>query len=342
MSSKHHSSFSSRETHVGELLRDLLHERPTNGSILVIDDSSDQALPEGGKIDRWNRFAYHGQSAQAWIPEGPYQTIYLREPRQNDGLLFLLHAALSHLTPTGELIVYGLNDEGIRSLDKKTEGLALSTEALFSKHHGKAWLVKPDPKAALKKSLRDWQESFRINVNEQTLDLVTYPGTFAHLTLDPGTELLLQYLKTAELGEHLHVLDFGCGVGTISAFLRALHPNMSFDLLDVDVVALEAAKINVPGSNVFLADGLNHARLGTYELVVSNPPLHIGKEQTRDLLMQFLSDVADHLVPHGAVVFVIQKTIPIKRLAEQAPLYLKLKAENDVYQVWQGKRRGMD
>ena len=51
----------------------------------------------------------------AWPPAGPFDPALLRLPKARDEQEMAVHAALERAAPAGRLIVYGGNDEGIRS-----------------------------------------------------------------------------------------------------------------------------------------------------------------------------------------------------------------------------------
>ena len=59
--------------------------------------------------------------AQAWPPAGPFDVALLRLPKAKDEQEMAAHACLSVLAPGGRLIVYGGNDEGIRSAGGRLE-----------------------------------------------------------------------------------------------------------------------------------------------------------------------------------------------------------------------------
>jgi 16S rRNA (guanine1207-N2)-methyltransferase len=59
--------------------------------------------------------------------------------------------------------------------------------------------------------------------------------------LDDGTRLLLETIAKTDLGDH--ILDLGCGVGPIGLILAHLDPKRHVCLADVNLRALDCAKV---------------------------------------------------------------------------------------------------
>jgi hypothetical protein len=127
-------------------------------------------------------------------------------------------------------------------------------------------------------------------VGESSMDWVVYPGLFAGGGLDVMSAALLRAMP-ASLGSgsgSCSVLDFCSGSGTLAAAVRARSPGAKVTLLDADAVALTAARENL-GSTItggavaaapctfVLSDGWAGLTEGeTFDLIVSNPPVHLG------------------------------------------------------------------
>ena len=66
----------------------------------------------------WHRRIGSSGAAQPAPPAGPFATAFLRMPKSRDEQRMAVHQCLGVLAPDGRLIVYGGNDEGIRSFQK--------------------------------------------------------------------------------------------------------------------------------------------------------------------------------------------------------------------------------
>jgi 16S rRNA (guanine1207-N2)-methyltransferase len=286
----------------------------------------------------WHRLAHKNQPASAWIPRGPFDRIFIRIPQERETIFMLCHAAASELTSEGEVILYGMNDEGMRSVEEKLESIFEVVETILTKRHARIVRAQHIKKGvALKTRLEDWAAHVTLTIGDQTLSLLSYPGTFAHGHIDPGTRLLLKHLPTLEPTSR--VLDFGAGIGTISAVLYSQEPGVSVDLLDVNAVALAAAIKNIPHARTFISDGLGAVKEFTYDFIVSNPPVHLQREQTLEILRSFLQAGKSLLSLYGEIRFVVQQTTPIKPLLKSLDVSGHELATDGTYTVWQIKNR---
>ena len=167
---------------------------------------------------------------------------------------------------------------------------------------------------------------------------VTYPGLFAGGGLDVMTDFLLQTMtasKTCALGggrggngrdEVLSALDFCSGSGTLAAAVRFVRPHARLTLLDADAVAMLAARENLSvvrdGSSssvgsfqpatFVLSDGWTGlADDEKFDLVVSNPPVHLGLRPEFTVLSDMIAGFEERLNPGGEAWFVAQRYVPI-------------------------------
>ena len=91
----------------------------------------------GLRLRLWNRRLAGSADAQPWPPAGPFDVALLRLPKAKDEQEMAAHACLSVLVPGGRLIVYGGNDEGIRSAGDRLESLCGEVETLATRGHGR-------------------------------------------------------------------------------------------------------------------------------------------------------------------------------------------------------------
>ncbi|WP_244592811.1 methyltransferase [Azospirillum palustre] len=308
------------------------------GRILVAFDSDGaiaEALREGGAdVVVWNRLATGGQAATPWPAEGPFDGAVLRLPRGWAGFEMALHALASRLAPGAPLWIAGGNDEGVTSAAKHLDGLAEEPETLIIKRRARLLLTRRTD-APAKGALEDWRQTVTLTLPDRTLELVSYPGLFAHGHLDAGTECLLKVLPEVAAGAR--VLDFGCGAGVIARAVRERQPDAPLTLLDIDAVALHAARQNVPDAELVLSDGL--AGLGTRErfgLILSNPPLHRGKDEDFGMLDALVAGTKQYLKLRGTLVAVTQRTAGVGKLFKTAFGHSDMLMETTQFQVWSG------
>lgn len=152
-----------------------------------------------------------------------------------------------------------------------------------------------------------------LHLPDQHLTLLTDTGVFSGSRVDPGTKLLL--LEAAKpTDSDKHVLDLGCGYGAIAVTAALRAASATVWAVDVNERALalcaENAATHKVAVHTSLADGVpDDVR---FDLIVSNPPIRIGKQQLHQLLATWL----DRLSPTGRAELVVQKHLGSDSLAK--------------------------
>jgi len=305
--------------------------------VLVVDDDiglvANHLREIGVTVVEWHRRAIRGQHASAWIPNGTFDYAFIRLPIGRDALMMILHAVASRLHPLAPLFLYGTNDEGIRSAGKNMEELLGQVETIAARKHSRVIrALRPLSISNLRSELRDWEVSFSINLPDGPIKMVSYPGVFAHGKLDSGTRMLLEVLPP--LSDRSEVLDFGCGIGVISAVIMRRFPKARVDMLDIFAPAVDAASQNVPDARPILGDGWGATGLSKYDLVISNPPIHTGKGEDFRILTDLVEKAPLHLKERGQILLVVQSTVPVQRILKTFFDNVDLVTKSTQYHVW--------
>ncbi len=151
----------------------------------------------------------------------------------------------------------------------------------------------------------------RLTLPDMTVELDTDRGVFAYGHVDFGTDLLLRTIVPSRAGD---LVDVGCGYGPIAITLALRSPETRVWAVDVNRRALDLCARNAEragATNVVavepdaVPEGLSVA--GVY----SNPPVRLGKEALRDLLLRWIG----RLEPGAAATLVIQRHLGADSLA---------------------------
>jgi len=285
----------------------------------------DDSLLIGGGF--WPRSIDRRTPGLPYWPDGAFGTIALRLSKARDEFQMMVEAAAGALTPGGTLYLFGGNDEGIASAGRRLGDTFDAVETLHTKYHSRVFAAR-GAKSGLKTALSDWRSTFGFHVGEANFSHVTYPGVFASGRLDEGTRFLLETMPAVGGA----VLDFACGSGPVAQVMTRRHGDARLTLADIDAVSLEAAKENVPGAPSYQIIRLRDLPDAKYDAIVSNPPIHQGVEQSFAVLRDFLATAPDYLATGGEVFIVVQRTVPVAKLA--GGLKLRKHASDDAFTVW--------
>lgn len=147
--------------------------------------------------------------------------------------------------------------------------------------------------------------SVALHLPDLYVDLTTDTGVFSGSKIDAGTKLLLLEAVKPCADEHM-ILDLGCGYGPIAVTAGRRAPHAKVWAVDVNerAVSLCAANAVSAGATNVTAVSVDDIPPDlSFDLIVSNPPIRIGKAALHKLLITWLSK----LNPGGRAELVVQK-----------------------------------
>lgn len=140
--------------------------------------------------------------------------------------------------------------------------------------------------------------------HHRTFRFISDLGVFSKNGIDYGSRVLLDSFEKPLADVSL--LDVGCGYGTLGIMLAGVGSNIQLTMVDVNDRALQLARRNARQNNISCTvlesscyDGVG----GTFDYIISNPPIRAGKK----IVHEILSGAYDHLNQHGKLRVVIQK-----------------------------------
>ena len=248
-----------------------------------------------------------------------------------------LHAAASVLVPGGALLLYGANDEGIRAALGPLGDLCPGAETIAVGGRCRVLKGVRGPEVpGLRGELEDWRHPLSLDHPDLPAGWISYPGIFAHGRVDQGTRLLLDVLPGLPAGAR--VLDYGCGSGVVSYVVGKRREAADLHMLDVDSVALAAARENVPEATAHLHDGLPGVTGGRFDAIISNPPFHRGKAEDPGMIVSLIQGAPALLRPKGLLLFVAQRRLSLKGTLIRHFKEVTMVAEDSIFRVWEVRR----
>ncbi len=146
------------------------------------------------------------------------------------------------------------------------------------------------------------------------LTISTHGATFAGNGVDPGTRLLLGSLNEIVRDPGEHAVDLGCGNGVIAALLARRLPSVTVEAVDVSWSGVrataETAAANGVAVRVHRAVALSPFADHSLDLVVTNPPFHVGTAKESTPTLEMFEDAARALRPGGRFWCVFSSHLP--------------------------------
>lgn len=275
------------------------------------------------------------------IPDGGAERrIVVRLPGDKALLDLIIGVAAERLPPGGELWVAGHKREGIRSAEARLEAAIGPCGVRHLKRRCRVLVATRSAElAASAFDLESLVARYEVPLGEGAVVVHTLPGVFAHGRFDEGSERLLRVLRYHK--GSARVLDLGCGGGALGAFLAARHSDSHVDLVDASALAHDAtcrtlAANRLENAHAHLAD-VADAPSGRYQLIVSNPPFHEGRQQDTSLIERFADAAAARLTAGGRFLVVANTHLPYAAVLKERFRRVGVRHEDAHYRVWEAR-----
>jgi len=279
---------------------------------------------------------------------GAFDSVAIAAPNDRKLTRRWLAEAHAALRDGGELLIAGANDHGIRSAIGDTEALFGSAHVLAYKHGNRVAQARKATGAARSPGWASeagiapgtWYE-FVAQARGHTFQMRSLPGVFAYDRVDAGTALLLESLA---IPAGARVLDVGCGhgmIGLVAARLGAAQ----IEMVDVNLLAVAAAGENSvrngTQARAFASDGVPDGPSQRYDVVVTNPPFHVGKPVDSDVARAFIDRARHALKPGGQLTLVANQFLRYDQVLGSTFEDVVCLASNRSYRIWSATNRAV-
>ena len=238
-----------------------------------------------------------------------------------------LQLAAYALQPGGRFYVQGAKDRGILSLAKHMQTLFGNVETLEISKGERVVYSFVSPEAQL------------TGKNAMKLDAINrVPTLFAGGKMDEGTRMLLEALEVRATDV---ALDIGCGAGFIGAYIARHATKGQVTMVDASLVAVDAARQlieqeNLSNAQVLPGDGAQELLEQRFDLVVTNPPFHLGGIHTTEIAARFIREAAQVLRPRGRFYLVANRFLKYEPFMLECFKTIEEVAGNKSFKVLKG------
>lgn len=127
-------------------------------------------------------------------------------------------------------------------------------------------------------------------------------AAFAGTKLDIGTRYLLGFLREMK-PEAVTAVDLGCGTGILACALARSRPELAILATDESAAAVASARATAQANDLAITvvrdDGLSTQPDGCADLVLLNPPFHVGSTVHPGVALKLFDEAARVLKPGG-------------------------------------------
>lgn len=259
----------------------------------------------------------------------------LLEKRRQYILKTALNAA-SLLQENGIIYLVGAKDEGIQSIAKQlSKLLGAEPETITYKKGVHLIKIKPIAKYTSPDLINLPQNYQDIEIRHNKLRLILDESVFAKGGFDPAAKLLAENMVISD-GDN--VLDLGCGSGVLGMVAKLLAKNVEVVMVDSDYTTVELCKQNIDlngltGCRVLASDGISEIKGEKFNVIITNPPFHQGKQTSYSVAERFVKESHNSLLPGGKLFVVCNIFLPYEGNIQRVFNNYKIVAENKSYKV---------
>ena len=217
-------------------------------------------------------------------PAGSFDLVLLKIPKSLAYLEDVLLRLRCCLLPGSQIIAGGMIKHTPARAYRLMEEIIGSTRTGLGWKKARLATADFDPGLEHMESLPDCE----IVLEDYGWTLASGANVFSRDHLDLGTRLLLKHLPSSD--QPLRIADLGCGNGVLALALASWCPAATILGVDESHQAIASGRKNIQRSgqeerdiSFAVADGLAEREAGSLDLVICNPPFHMGRA-TGDLI----------------------------------------------------------
>jgi 16S rRNA (guanine1207-N2)-methyltransferase len=227
--------------------------------------------------------------------------VLLQLPRSLDALDEIAGLIADHADPEVVVVAGGRVKHMTTAMNGVLERHLAGVQAHLARQKSRV-LVASAPRPASERPAPRWPE--RQEHPDLGLTVCAHGGAFAGTGIDIGTRALLAHLAEVATGI-TSAVDLGCGTGVLAVLLARANDTVTVTATDESAAAVASARATVAANGladrvvVVRADGAETVPDASVDVVLLNPPFHVGAAVHPGVARALFADAARVLRPGG-------------------------------------------
>lgn len=268
---------------------------------------------------------------------GEADVVLLRLPRALAGLAEISDAIARYADPAVTVVAGGRDKYLTKSMNDTLAQSFSEVRASRGRQKSRTLLVTgPKPVGEPRFPVRDRLEDLDI-------DVVAHGAAFSGPRLDIGTRFLLEHLKWMK-PDARDAIDLGCGTGILAVALAKARPAIRVVGTDQSAAAVASARATVAANDVLdrvtvvRDDAMSSAADNSADLVVCNPPFHVGAAVHTGSAIKMFSETGRVLRPGGELWAVYNSHLNYRGVVERMVGHTEVVGRNRKFTVTRSVR----
>lgn len=261
----------------------------------------DRLLGERALHANADRLGLDGFTSHGLTPDlvAGARVILLQLPRSLDALDEIASLIADHADPDVVVVAGGRVKHMTTAMNDVLGRYFASVQAHLARQKSRV-LVAREPKD--ERPEKRWPE--RREHPDLGITVCAHGGAFAGTGIDIGTRALLQHLDAIP-HDATSAVDLGCGTGVLAVLLARRSENLTVTATDESAAAVASAEATVAANGlegrvgVVRADGAETVPDASVDLVLLNPPFHVGAAVHDGVARTLFAEAARVLTPGG-------------------------------------------
>ncbi|MFE7800529.1 class I SAM-dependent methyltransferase [Nocardia sp. NPDC057440] len=244
------------------------------------------------------------------------QVVLLRLPRVLAGLAEVADAIARYADPKVQVFAGGRDKYLTTSMNDLLAESFSEVRASRGRQKSRTLLVSgPKPVGELPFPVRE-------RIDDLDIDVVAHGAAFSGARLDIGTRFLLQHLKWMK-PDARDAIDLGCGTGILAVTLAKARPGITVLGTDQSAAAVASARATAEANGVadrvtvVRDDAMSSAADNSADLVLCNPPFHVGAAVHTGSAIKMFTETGRVLRPGGELWTVFNSHLNYRGVIER-------------------------